>query len=181
MGAPRVDGRAPLPPGTDFLTRFWYNVPEQGDGCWEWTGSRAVDGYGNARFGRADGTWSGCNASRLAWILTHAQDLPGNVFVCHRCDNPPCVNPAHLFLGSNSDNIRDGFNKGRVHPPRHARLSESRVRQIHRRWVPGRSLSQVARAFGISTGHAHAILHGTLWPSVAMEFGRGPVHARRSA
>src|SRR5437867_4194449 len=84
--------------------RFWAKV-RKGEGCWEWTGSTDRR-YGELWFnGRTE------KAHRVAWILTHGTEPPGQV--CHRCDNPRCVRPDHLFLGSMSDNINDCVRKGR--------------------------------------------------------------------
>lgn len=96
----------------DFLERFWANVEERGsDECWPWVGpidTRANQGYGNFRLAK-----TATRAHRLALILSTATDLPTEVFACHRCDNPPCCNPAHLFPGSALDNNRDAIAKGR--------------------------------------------------------------------
>src|SRR5688500_12424982 len=78
------------------------------DECWPWQG--AVTGTGHGRFwiaGRPHGP------HRVAYQLATGTD-PGDLFVCHRCDNPPCCNPAHLFLGSARDNARDALKKGRL-------------------------------------------------------------------
>lgn len=90
--------------------RFWVKVdksPRQ-SGCWHWTAFRDSDGYG--RFW-LDGTM--VSASRAAWILTKG-DVPPGMEVLHRCDNPRCVNPDHLFLGTKTDNMADRDRKGRV-------------------------------------------------------------------
>lgn len=77
------------------------------DGCWIWSGGRAGRGYG--RFSMFKRT---CVASRAAWILFNKED-PKDLLVCHHCDNPPCVNPKHLFLGTHKDNTDDNMKKGR--------------------------------------------------------------------
>ena len=91
--------------------RFFAKVKKTST-CWLWTGATNRAGYG--RFGV-----SGDNrlAHRVSWLLEHGQ-LSDSDHVLHRCDNPPCVNPAHLFLGTNHDNVMDKMSKGRHHGPK---------------------------------------------------------------
>ena len=123
-------GPKPLP----LADRFWRNVDRSNeDGCWEWTGARTSSpwtrrynfpGYGYSFIGsRADGTHKGIPAHRLSWMV-NIGPIPEGMIVCHHCDNPPCVRPDHLFLGTKGDNTRDMVRKGRhgsrTHPERWA-------------------------------------------------------------
>lgn len=94
--------------------RFWPKVDRSAgpNGCWPWMASR-VKGYGHFGVGsRTDQTNKLVIAHRLAWILTHGP-VPDGICVCHTCDNPPCCNPAHLWLGTHADNAADREAKGR--------------------------------------------------------------------
>lgn len=88
--------------------KFWDHVDCQGeDECWCWTASRLPSGYGRVRFEKKS-----TYAHRVAWILTHGP-IPEGMVVCHHCDNPPCCNPKHLFVGTQADNVHDRDRKGR--------------------------------------------------------------------
>jgi hypothetical protein len=93
----------------EFPAHFWSRVDRTAgeSGCWLWSGSLGTGGYGlcghQKRVKRSH---------RIAWELTHGP-IPDGMVVCHRCDNPPCCNPAHLFLGTLADNVRDMVAKGR--------------------------------------------------------------------
>ena len=96
-------------------------------GCLEWTAYKNPQGYGRCKTGLGGQM---LYAHRLAYFLATGTD-PGEMLVCHTCDNPSCVNPAHLFLGTYSDNLRDMLTKGRENPVRgnnhHARLRPERM------------------------------------------------------
>lgn len=111
---------------TEVTDRFWSRVDKSGD-CWLWTGARGKQGYG--RF-FIEGHL--IQATRALWRLQHGEYLPREVLVCHRCDNPPCVNPAHLFLGTYSDNAADMVAKGR-----NAHVTVANVERFRRTYVGG--------------------------------------------
>ena len=90
--------------------RFWAKVDTSGE-CWEWTAARNSKGYG--------AFWDGTRhqkAHRYSWEL-QIGTIPEGLLVCHKCDNPKCVRPDHLFLGTYQDNAIDAINKGRMVPP----------------------------------------------------------------
>lgn len=97
-----------------ILDRFWSRVRQGSDGeCWEWTGARSGLGYGFFGLPHPLGVGSvQVRAHRFAYETATGNSADG-LNVCHRCDNPPCCNPAHLFLGTQSDNMRDAANKNR--------------------------------------------------------------------
>lgn len=104
----RPSGPAPMT-DAEFVEAFWSKVDRSGGprACWPWTASRQPDGYGKVnRRGRY------LVASHVALEIALGRDLAPGEFSCHRCDNPPCCNPAHLFPGTNAENLRDLSAKG---------------------------------------------------------------------
>lgn len=138
---------------------FWDRVDRSGN-CWLWTGHRNVDGYGTVRIsGRMQ------KAHRVAWQMAHGPISP-NLHVLHRCDNPPCVNPAHLFLGTNHDNVIDRHTKGRSknldrgerHPK--AKLTSALVAEMRSLRTAGWTQIRLAQYFGVSRGNVSKIVTG---------------------
>lgn len=87
-------------------TRLWAKAEAVGE-CLEWTGARNSAGYGHLKDGKTS-----FSAHRVAWVATNGEIPPG-AFVCHHCDNPSCIRPDHLFVGTHADNQRDKAHKGR--------------------------------------------------------------------
>ena len=135
--------------------RFWVKVDKRGeDECWEWKASRHPKGYGMFRFNRMS-----AYAHRIAWMLVYGQ-IPEGLYVCHRCDNPPCCNPDHLFLGTQKDNMLDSALKGR----QRIKLSEKDIIEIRRKCTIDRiSQIQLAEQFGISNRTISQIVAGDRW------------------
>jgi len=148
--------------------RFWQKVDIRGEAdCWPWTGSRTRAGYGNMGIGR-----SNVYAHRFSWELHTGLLIPAGMFVCHSCDNPPCVNPAHLFLGTNADNNRDMREKGRAsggargERQHRAILTDDAVRDIRARIAAGEQNASIARAYGVDRSTISAVRTGKNWGHV---------------
>ena len=128
--------------------RFWAKVDKSGD-CWEWTAGKDVGGYGSFYL-----SGSSIKAHRIAYTIT-VGDIPDGMCVLHTCDNPPCVQPDHLFIGTYMDNYHDMKAKGRVYKGyrqhgeshTHAKLTEKDVIEIRASSDPQRAM---ARRFGVS-------------------------------
>lgn len=139
-------------------SEFWSNVDSaKNSDCWEWTGARNEMGYGRFFLGRNE-----YRAHRVAFALGKDTALPGVVMVCHRCDNPACVNPSHLFIGVAADNNADRAAKGRSAVPRalangNGKLSDTDVHLVLTSPETGASL---ARRLGVSTALVSMIRTG---------------------
>lgn len=151
--------------------RFWSFVQKGvGDACWLWTKSLSRYGYGQQWVGGKN--WI---THRLAWTLTNGE-IPKGLCLCHRCDNPACVRPDHMFLGTQRDNLRDMRAKGRernyrTDPPRgelngRARLTVDDVREIRRRAALGVSHSEIGRAFKYHRANVAHIVNRRVWKHV---------------
>jgi hypothetical protein len=145
-------------------TGFWERVDRRSsDECWEWKGHRIPTGYGQiTQRGRRTST------HRRAWELARGP-IPEGLCVLHRCDNPPCCNPAHLWLGTQADNSADRDRKGRAAVGEgngKSRLTRDDVLAIHLLVSYGLSWSKAARSFGVSKGTVAAIISGRTWRHV---------------
>lgn len=140
--------------------RFWSKVDRRGPNeCWEWLASRNK-GYGQMSAGRRGD--KPLIASRVSWEIAHGK-IPNGLYVCHHCDNPPCVNPQHLFLGTLQDNFRDRYRKGRYprgdrHPT--TKISDGLALQIREAIKNGEEQQAIARRLGISETSVSVIKNG---------------------
>jgi hypothetical protein len=149
---------------------FWARVDIQADDrqCWTWRNSKYRNGYGSLRIKNPDGTISAKLAHRVAWEITYGP-IPEGMKICHKCDNPPCCNPAHLFLGTTQDNNRDMALKGRVkgihhqitHGSKLTRSIAEEIRKLHRE--EGLNGPQLSLLFQVSRHHIYSILNGRAW------------------
>jgi HNH endonuclease len=143
-------------------------VPDDPDACRDWSGAKAPKGYGLIG-STADGgeRWI---ASRFSWVLHHGS-IPEGLSVLHRCDNPPCCNPRHLYLGTIPENNADMHRKGRGYvPPRRsgeghprARLTESLVRELRRHYAAGKGSHVLSREYNLPHTTVHHVLKGHTW------------------
>jgi hypothetical protein len=162
------------------IARFDARVNRSGgpDACWPWMGRRERAGYGNFDVASNGARALSTKAHRVALAIAGREPRPEE-YGCHHCDNPPCCNPAHLFVGTNRDNQADARAKGRVgeltHPERwargehngFARLTEDQVRAIRAAYVPYRvSYPVLARRFGVAVSTIRLVIHRETWAHV---------------
>ena len=175
---------------TDVLSRMMQYTRDvsEVDGCWTWTGKRDEKGYGRIKIRCEDGVWRPHGAHRVSWEA-HNGPIPGGLWVLHRCDNPPCINPNHLFLGTAADNTADMMQKGRwkpgiargdkngayTKPDRVLRgsrvgtskLSEAEVFAIKRAIDDGEPHAEIAGRYDVSRALISQIGRGERWSHVS--------------
>lgn len=156
--------------------RFWSKVDKSGgpDACWPWLA------YKVGKYGRMTTTKGHTEyAHRLAYMLERGE-IPDGLCVCHHCDNPPCCNPAHFFLGTNADNTADMIAKGRhAHGPRankenavrgvshyRAKLTDERVLSIRAMHASGQSQRAIGKAMSVDRRTVQRVLRGENWRHV---------------
>ena len=142
--------------------RFWEKVFVQSeDECWEWQA-------GGGDYGRIQIDGRGASAHRFSYEI-HNGPIPEGMFVCHACDNPGCVNPGHLFLGTQADNMADKVNKGRqASGPRNgnSKLTWDDIENI-RANAMNLTLVELGELFGVSHENISFILRGETWKEKA--------------
>lgn len=158
----------------DTINRFWQKVNKT-DNCWLWTASKRHKGYGAFVWADDEGRIIQGRAHRFAWIILVGA-IPRGMMVLHKCDNPACVNPAHLFLGTNQDNVNDMMRKGRhvnggTYRPgnyergerhRNAKLTTVQVLAI-RQDAEMLPYTQLAAKYNLTVGHIHRIVTRKAW------------------
>ncbi len=145
---------------------FGFLGKKEPTGCIPWTGKRNRRGYGQIS---GDNGRKSLVASRVSYEL-FVGPIPDDLFVLHRCDNPPCVNPVHLFLGTCQDNKDDSIRKNRhVHGATQwkAKLNDDLVREIRTKYAAGGyTYKSLAKEYGVSAGSIAFIIRGVTWKHV---------------
>lgn len=156
-----------MPAREDEIIRFHRKyIPEPNSGCWLWTAA-VVNGYGQFAIRHNQRV----PAHRMSWALSNGS-IPAGFYVCHSCDNTYCVNPGHLFLGTQAENISDMIRKGRkrsTHGERspNAKLTQDIVRQI--KTIPEeekKNHAAMGRRYGVSRHAIMRVVRGLTWKHV---------------
>jgi hypothetical protein len=150
-----------------LLDRLMTKVEKTATGCWEFTGTKCKWGYGRIRVSKAEGLIT----THRAMYQEKIGPIPDNMCVCHSCDNPACVNPKHLWLGTNQDNRTDCVNKGRakgaLNNTNAARYSNKQIHEIRQLRNKGLSVYKIQDKTGVPKSTVHRIITGQQYQEVA--------------
>lgn len=158
------DRNGQIPKAIFDLTKFT-------ERCWEWQGPRNRKGYGMISLRRTFDYCQDMPVHRLVYMLTVGA-IPDRMLICHSCDNRPCINPHHLFLGDDLINCHDKIKKGRLNPEKgtdryNCKLDEEKVKEIRSYCVGVRGqMMDMARKFSVSVSVIANIVHRTRWKHV---------------
>jgi hypothetical protein len=153
------------PPRLSIESRLQKHIKKL-DGCWVFTGSLDKDGYGVFNYGRGKQV----RAHRMSYEFYISQ-IPKGYLVCHKCDNPSCINPSHLFLGSHKDNTQDMIKKDRkicLKGSKHhySKITETDVLAIRQKRLLGLKLKNIGNEFAISFQTVSSICKGKTWKHI---------------
>lgn len=154
--------------------RLLKHIEVNKNGCWVWTGSKNSEGYGNIQIGsRKDGTRRTAKAHRVSYSV-FVGDIPENHDICHKCDNQSCVNPEHLFPGTEKENVADMDAKGRrgfvlsqLHPS--AKLTEKDVVEARKLREQGQSYYSLAKKYGVYRETMRQAITGKTWRHMSQD------------
>lgn len=158
-----VDGRK----WTSDEQRFASKHQKTEAGCWEWTGTKNESGYGTFK----SKNFTTRLAHRIAYELANGAGSAAGLFICHRCDNPPCVNPSHLFPGTPKDNVADMYAKGRQQDfsgrkgenQNQAKLTDTGVLAIRAGYAAGQEIGLLADRHQVSPATIRSVVKRRTW------------------
>lgn len=163
---------------TNRKIRFWKSVDKKGENeCWNWKSSKNKKGYGRIHLGMV-----GTTAHRFSYMINKGE-IPEGMFVCHSCDNPGCVNPNHLFLGTNKDNMKDCMDKNRVawgERTKHSKLNNEQVLEIIDLYKTNRyTEKELGLMFGVSFSNIYQIIEGKTWRRLTGGYDTRVINSRK--
>lgn len=162
----------------DYIKQLFDCFDINESGCWEWNGRRDKSSkelsYGRINL-NVDGIKRDFRAHRVSYAYYNGVD-PKHLFVCHKCDNPPCINPSHLFLGTAKDNMLDASKKGRFPNQkgsfnRASKIKDDDAKEIIRRIMVGENNKKIANDFPISHSQVSLIRRGKAWRELSELMG----------
>ena len=155
------------------IQRFWKHVSKEPGPCWIWTAAKAARGTRRLPYGvygfQVNGRWMTVAAHRASYYLHNGVD-PLSSLVCHSCDEPTCVNPAHLFVGTQGENIADMVAKNRNAKGSKngwAVLKEEDVHEMRKLFADGMPNKDIASIYGIDKSHVWRIVTRRVWLHIA--------------
>lgn len=154
-----------------FIQKFWEKVDiRTHDECWMWTAYKNQDGYGVCKV-KIDKKWKTMLSHRVSYFITFGFFVCGENRCLHSCDNPSCVNPNHLFVGTQKDNIEDMYKKNRqtiLYGIRSgmAKLNDEKVHEIKKMLSEMVPIDEIAKKFGVTKNNISSIKTGKTWRRV---------------
>lgn len=153
----------------NIIKRFWAKVKiGTSNECWEWTANYIRNGYHYGLFMVSSGKFE--LAHRVSWKIKNNKEIPSGLCICHRCDNPSCVNPEHLFPGTHQDNMRDMTSKGRNVTRKGERNNRSKLTQSQVQEIRTKSAFttqvQLAKDYRVSQAAIWYILRNRNWKDI---------------